>query len=144
MGKRRNKHGLGERGLALYNSYVTADTPAPKASLALEAARIADRLDELNDIIQGKGVLNLMKFRVLDKELSPDEEDLNILVELKFQTPLSEARQQSIAFSGLIKTLEAMDSPAEKPAEPEKERPTGESELAKKRAERERLRKEAQ
>ncbi|WP_168223092.1 hypothetical protein [Pseudarthrobacter sp. NIBRBAC000502770] len=48
--------GLGERGLAVWEAM--SGTDVPRNALVLEAARLADRLDELDNIIQGKGVLN--------------------------------------------------------------------------------------
>ena len=93
--------GLGERGSALWEALSGADVA--RNGLVLEAARLADRLDELDSVIQGKGVLNLMQFRVIDKEVNDDS--LNINVEVKFQNVLSEARQQATAFAGILRAL---------------------------------------
>jgi hypothetical protein len=101
--------GLGERGLAIWEAMSTTD--APRNALVLEAARLADRLDELDSIIQGKGVLNLMQFR-LD---FPDGDDEPFVVEVKFQAPLAEARQQAIAFATILSKLAPADAAA-KPA----------------------------
>lgn len=98
--------GLGERGMALWRAMATADVP--RNALVLEAARIADRLDELDNIIQGKGVLDLMQFR-LD---FPSEEDGPYTVEVKFAAPLAEARQQAMAFAGILSKLAPADSKA--------------------------------
>lgn len=96
--------GLGERGLALWEAMSGNDIP--RNALVLEAARLADRLDELDNIIQGKGVLNLMQFR-LD---FPENEDEPYTVEVKFQAPLAEARQQAIAFSTILSKLAPADA----------------------------------
>jgi hypothetical protein len=93
--------GLGERGLALWVA-LSGDDVA-RNGLVLEAARLADRLDELDSVIQGKGVLNLMQFRVIDSLVT--DESLNISVEVKFQNVLSEARQQATAFAGILRAL---------------------------------------
>lgn len=98
--------GLGERGAALWEAMATADVP--RNAMVLEAARLADRLDELDNIIQGKGVLNLMQFR-LD---FPDGDDEPYSVEVKFQAPLAEARQQAIALSTILTKLSPADSKA--------------------------------
>ena len=98
--------GLGERGSALWQAMATEDVP--RNALVLEAARLADRLDELDNIIQGKGVLNLMQFR-LD---FPEGDDEPFVVEVKFQAPLAEARQQATALAGILTKL----APAEKKA----------------------------
>jgi hypothetical protein len=86
----------------------------PRNTLVLEAARLADRLDELDNIIQGKGVLNLMQFR-LD---FPENEDEPYTVEVKFQTPLAEARQQAIALTTILSKLAPADAAAKPSAVP--------------------------
>ncbi|KUM34548.1 hypothetical protein AR689_10415 [Arthrobacter sp. EpRS71] len=94
--------GLGERGLALWEEMSSKDVA--RNALVLEAARIADRLDELDNIIQGKGVLNLMQFRLHLNEIDEDG-DRNINVEVKFAAPLAEARQQATAFAAILSKL---------------------------------------
>ena len=100
--------GLGERGVALWAAMATTDVP--RNVLVLEAARLADRLDELDSIIQGKGVLNLMQFRVLSHEVTDDERNIN--VEVKFAAPLAEARQQATALAGILTKLAPADGKA--------------------------------
>lgn len=100
--------GLGERGSAIWQAMASND--APRNALVLEAARTADRCDELDNIIQGKGVLNLMQFRVLSSEVMDD--DRNINVEVKFGAPLAEARQQAMALAGLLSKLSPADAKA--------------------------------
>lgn len=106
--------GLGERGSALWVA-MSGDDLA-RNSLVLEAARIADRLDELDNIIQGKGVLNLMQFRLHLDERTEDG-DRNINVEVKFAAPLAEARQQATALAGILSKLSSFDAvqPAKAP-----------------------------
>lgn len=99
--------GLGERGLALWQSMSGKDVV--RNALVLEAARLADRLDELDNIIQGKGVLNLMQFRLHLDEID-DDGDRNINVEVKFAAPLAEARQQAIALSTILTKLQPAES----------------------------------
>lgn len=94
--------GLGERGLTLWEELKAGN--AANDALALEAARLADRLDELDSIIHGKGVLNLMQFRVLNREFE-DNGDLSINVEVKFQNVLSEARQQQLALANVLSKI---------------------------------------
>jgi len=99
---------LGERGSELWRGLADGVTDVARLALITEAARLADRLDELDNIIQGKGVLNLMQFRVIDKEVT--DTDLNINVEVKFQNVLSEARQQATAFAGILRALGPAES----------------------------------
>lgn len=106
--------GLGERGSAIWQAMASEDVP--RNTLVLEAARIADRCDELDSIIQGKGVLNLMQFRVLSNEATDDERNIN--VEVKFAAPLAEARQQAMALAGLLSKLAPADSKAAAPPVP--------------------------
>lgn len=106
--------GLGERGSAIWQAMASED--APRNALVLEAARTADRCDELDNIIQGKGVLNLMQFRVLSSEVMDD--DRNINVEVKFAAPLAEARQQAMTLAGLLSKLAPADSKAAAPSVP--------------------------
>ncbi|WP_324644165.1 hypothetical protein [Pseudarthrobacter sp. LT1] len=103
--------GLGERGSALWEELSGKDVA--RNALVLEAARLADRLDELDNIIQGNGVLNLMQFRLHLDEID-DDGDRNINVEVKFAAPLAEARQQAIAFATILTKL----TPAEAAAKP--------------------------
>lgn len=105
MGVFAEPPGLGERGSSLFRALIKGMTDYGRYALLVEAARMADRLDELDNIIQGKGVLNLMQFRVLDKEINPDHEELNINVEVKFQNVLTEARQQQNTFRQMITDL---------------------------------------
>lgn len=92
--------GLGERGLEIWKALKTGEVA--RDALVLEAARTADRLNELDSIIQGKGVLDLMQFRLE----FPEGDDEPYSVEVKFQNVLSEARQQQLAFAGLIDKIQ--------------------------------------
>lgn len=129
--------GLGDRGLQLWQSLSTGDVA--RDALALEAARLADRLDELDNVIQGKGVLNLMQFRILNREWDEHGEELNLNIEVKFQNVLSEARQQQLAFANVMQKL-GLKSESSSPAEAESPAvPSGSPDdmLAARRAERE-------
>lgn len=128
--------GLGERGSAIYQSRAKGLTDPAQLAIVTEAARTADRLDELDSIIQGKGVLNLMQFRVLSHEVTDDSREIN--VEVKFGAPLAEARQQQATFSALVRTLETFTAAASEPAQPVAAAPASpEDELARRRKVRE-------
>ena len=100
--------GLGKRGKALWES-LGFDADTANGVLALEAARAADRLDELDSVIQGKGVLELMQFRVPH---AVDDQGA-VTVEVKFDNVLGEARQQQNVLRQLLVTLASVaDSPA--------------------------------
>lgn len=122
--------GLGERGSAIFQALAKGVSDPARIALITEAARTADRLDELDNIIQGKGVLSLMQFR-LD---FPREDGEPFTVEVRFQNVLAEARQQTLAFANVLKTL-GLDSTAA-PAAPVAAPKTGKDMLEQKRAER--------
>jgi len=104
---RRLPSDLGPRGTELYNELKNGD-PANDA-IALEAARLADRLDDLNAIILGRGVLNLMRLR-LDLPQHPEDP---YTVEIKVDEVLKESRAQSLALSQLIARIRRLDGAAE-------------------------------
>lgn len=90
---------LGEVGQALFDELSSAVIRHPVATraLILEAARSADRLADLDDIIDGKDVLGLLRFNLNDDEGN--------IAEVKFDSVLSEARQQQANFGSLMKTI---------------------------------------
>lgn len=90
---------LGPAGKAFFDDLNASIKLHPKATEALirEAARLLDRLNDLDDIIDGKGVLNLLHFRLVT-----DDGDV---AEVKFDAVLSEARQQQVAFTNLVKAI---------------------------------------
>jgi hypothetical protein len=67
--------------------------------MLVEAARIADRLDDIDAIISGEGVLALLRFRLVDDE--------GRVAEVKFDNVMSEARQQAMAFRAILAQLGA-------------------------------------
>lgn len=105
--------GLQERGRALWEA-LGLDVASPAGAVALEACRIADRLDELDRVIAGKGVLNLMSFR-LDLDLEHESGDREVRVRVEFSHVLAEARQQAATFTALVSKLGLDKAPA-KPA----------------------------
>ena len=107
--------GLGPRGSALWES-LARSPETPDGVLALEACRTADRLDELDSIIHGKGVLHLMQFRLKDL-FSPDDER-RVSIEVKFDSVLSEARQQQGVLRQMLVSLGLQSAPADSPAAP--------------------------
>ncbi|HEX8489327.1 MAG TPA: hypothetical protein VF642_12335 [Propionibacteriaceae bacterium] len=96
--------GLHPRGRSLWAALgQSLDTPA--GQLALEACRTADRLDELDSVIAGKGVLNLLQFRTRDRSWWDSDGDEHVHIEVGFQSVLAEARQQQMAFKALLTEL---------------------------------------
>lgn len=110
--------GLGETGSAIYLSKAAGVVDPAALALIKEAARCADRLDELDNIIQGKGVLNLMRFRMPHGDWDNSE----VTVEVKFDHVLAEARQQQQRLTSLLQSVNAI-TPAVAPALPAEEKP---------------------
>lgn len=76
---------------------VTESTDPRTFALIVEAGRIADRLDDLDAVISGRGVLELLRFRLVDDE--------GRVAEVKFDGVLAEARQQASALRGILAQL---------------------------------------
>jgi len=100
----RDEGGLMSQGDELRGLLAQATDPRQRA-LLVESARIADRLDELDRIIAGDGVLNLMRFRVKDLAEALEFADHPITVEVRFDAVLAEARQQASTLRGLLQSL---------------------------------------
>lgn len=95
--------GLGERGRAFYDALTAGvEVPAERLALVIEASRMADRLEQINDVIAGKGVLKLMHFRV-PGVLNP--ETGVIRVEMSVDHVLGEARQLQLAFERIARSV---------------------------------------
>lgn len=119
--------GLGVRGATLWDA-LGQSAGSPAGELALEACRSADRLDELDRIIAGKGVLNLLSFR-LNLDLEDEAGDRQVNVRVEFSHVLAEARQQQTTFKQILVALGA-----EKAKAATQSKGTALDELAKRRA----------
>jgi hypothetical protein len=94
------------RGADLHAQITDAHTLSPDQLVILEeACRTADRLDQLDAIIQGKGVLELMHFRSMDG----DSDDTRTVV-MTVDGVLSEARQQQNILKQLLVSLRLPDA----------------------------------
>jgi len=99
--------GLGEKGQALWSELHELHEFDPAQTLVLEeACRIADRLDGLNDVINGKGVVPLLHFRMPHVV----DDDGVATINLTVDGVLSEARQQANVFKQLIAALRLPDA----------------------------------
>lgn len=104
--------GLASRGKRLWREITEAHVlDSVQVAVLEECCRSADRLDELDSIIQGKGVLNLMRFRLQ----GIDFDDAEATVEVKFDSVLGEARQQQNVFKQLLVSLRLPDAAGVKP-----------------------------
>ena len=99
---------LGARGKKLWREIVKDhELDAVQRITLEEACRCADRLEELDEVIRGKGVGQLLRFRMkLDEEL--DNPDANITITV--DGVLAEARQQQNVFKQLLVALRLPDA----------------------------------
>lgn len=125
--------GLGERGSRIFQAMGAGVSDPARLALITEAARTADRLDELDNIIQGKGVLNLMQFRLMEVDWDRGE----LSVEVKFNAILAEARQQQTAFANVLKAAGLGVAEVAAPPVPEAQPETGADMLEQRRKARE-------
>ena len=92
--------GLGVAGSALWQELDDGFGVGPGSqALALEACRCADRLEDLNEVIAGRGVLQLLRFR------TRTEADDERRIEVVFDDVLAEARQQQMTLKQILQVL---------------------------------------
>ena len=118
------------RSKALREALASGVADLGVLALVEEASRIVGRLDELDRIIEGKGVLELMRFRV-PHAFDGGDEDKRVTVEVTFDSVLAEARQQANALRQILVTL---GIGAIERAAPEETKRTALDELQKRRA----------
>lgn len=95
------------RGQKLWDDLTEAHDLDPSQRVVLEeACRCADRLDQLDDIIAGKGVLALMHFRHM---VDHDTDEQRTIV-MTVDGALSEARQQQNVLKQLLVALRLPDA----------------------------------
>ncbi len=100
--------GLAPGGLALWTA-IADDHLLDAVQLVqlTEACRQKDRLDEMDRIIAGKGVLNLMQFRVSDVFHSEDEK--RVIVNVKFDSVIDRANTTANGMKQLLAALRLPD-----------------------------------
>ena len=105
---------FGPGGQALWDGITEAHPdldPQQKVQLT-EACRMKDRLDEFDRIIQGKGVLNLMQFRL---ELDEFIDDPRATVTVKFDGVIDKANSTANAMKQLLAAMRLPDANGRKP-----------------------------
>lgn len=102
---RTTPEGLHSRGRALWTT-LKVERGTALGELALEVCRSADRLDELDRIIAGKGVLNLLRFR-MNLPYWDEQGEEHVHIAVGFQSVLSEARGQQATFAKMLADLTA-------------------------------------
>jgi hypothetical protein len=97
-------------GKALWVGLAIDAMPEHLVALLTEACRVRDRLDQLDEVIAGKGVLQLMHFRSMVNEFY-DEDPRHIIL------TVDAVMQHAATQAGVLKNLLAViPTPASKPA----------------------------
>lgn len=105
----RTPDGLGDGGRRLWQA-IDDDHELDAVQLVQleEACRQKDRLDEMDSIIHGKGVLNLMRFRVDALDVVDDERLVNVTV--KFDAIIDRANSTANTMKQLLAALRLPDA----------------------------------
>lgn len=104
---------FGPGGQNLWNSITEAHELDPLQEVQLiEACRMKDRLDEFDRIIQGKGVLDLMRFRM---ELEDLLENPRATVTVKFDGVIDKANTTANAMKQLLAAMRLPDAAGKRP-----------------------------
>ena len=103
---------FGPGGQALWSAVTdTHDLDEVQRVQLTEACRMKDRLDEFDQIIQGKGVLNLMRFRMIDA--MADEPSATVVV--KFDGVIDKANATANAMKQLLAAMRLPDATGKRP-----------------------------
>src|SRR5690606_27745570 len=127
------EEGTPRRAKSLRGGLSAGVTDVAVLALIDEAARTAERLDEMDRFIQGKGELDLFRLRSPHAFGDDGGDDKNVTVEVKFDSVLAEARQQANVLRQILVTLGVGKVEAAAPEEPKR---TALDELKKRREER--------
>lgn len=110
MAGRKAPQGLAVGGRKLWSAICAdhEDLDATQLVQLEEACRAKDRLDELDSIIHGKGVLDLMRFRL--HESWGEDGDRTVLVEVKFDNVITTANATANLMKQLLAALRLPDA----------------------------------
>lgn len=101
--------GLGDGGRSLWDAIAADyDLDVMQRVQLEEACRAKDRLDEFDSIIHGKGVLDLMRFRVQGLSGEPDERHMT--VEVKFDNIITTANATANLMKQLLAAMRLPDA----------------------------------
>lgn len=96
-----SERALGARGAQLrVDLLATKEYNAGELVLVEEACRMADRLEQFNDMITTKGLVDLMHFRRMDEGVNEEA-----VIKVTVDGVLAESRQLQLAFQRIIGAL---------------------------------------
>jgi hypothetical protein len=94
---------FGERGSVLHTELLAAKSYNPaEMVLVVEACRMADRLESINDLVASKGLANLLHLRRMDDF---GEEEGEVVIKVTIDSVLAEGRQLQLAFQRIVTAL---------------------------------------
>ena len=109
MSKPKVPAGLADGGRALWRDIVKDhDLDAVQVVTLTEACRLKDRLDDMDEIIQGKGVLELLRFRRMDQG-GCGHDDEPVTIQVKFDDVISRANATANQMKQMLAALRLAD-----------------------------------
>ena len=106
--------GLRAGGATLWDSIAGAhELDAMQVVQLTEACRMKDRLDEFDEVIRGKGVLNLMRFRMEDIDAMAENPEATVVV--KFDAVIDKANTTANTMKQLLAALRLPDAAGNRP-----------------------------
>ena len=107
--------GLRAGGRTLWDGIAGSFELLPEQLVQLEeACRAKDRLDEFDRIIQGKGVLELMRFRT-QGDYWDDDGDRHVTIAVKFDAVISQANATANQMKQMLAALRLPDEDGRRP-----------------------------
>lgn len=109
MAKSTRPEGLQAGGRALWDAITDAHVlDAVQIVNLTEACRLKDRLDDMDRIVHGKGVLELLRFRRMDRngDGSPEEP---VVIEVKFDDVIGKANATANQMKQMLAALRLPD-----------------------------------
>lgn len=101
--------GLASGGSALWADITGShELDATQRVQLLEACRAKDRLDEFDEIVHGRGVLQLMQFRVLG-QYDDGDDGKHLTVDVKFDNVITTANATANLMKQLLAALRLPD-----------------------------------
>ena len=101
---------LGAGGRRLWKAITDDhDLDATQRVQLIEACRAKDRLDDMDEIIQGKGVLELLRFRRMDQSACGHDDDEPVRIQVQFDDVISRANATANLMKQLLAALRLPD-----------------------------------